>query len=82
VDERDRRSSLIALTPEGRALADEFLVTLEGQLSELLGSWTTQRQKTTARRISEIAQALDRQRPPPDPAREKSAQISATSTQR
>ena len=65
VDRHDRRSALLALTPEGHALAQRFLTTLEGQLAELLESWGSQRQRTVAKRIAELAHALDRSGGPP-----------------
>jgi|tagenome__1003787_1003787.scaffolds.fasta_scaffold20866725_2 DNA-binding MarR family transcriptional regulator len=58
-DEQDRRSSLIALTPEGAQLAERFIATLENQLHGLLGTWTPQRQRTAIDLITEIATALD-----------------------
>jgi DNA-binding MarR family transcriptional regulator len=64
-DQRDRRSSLIALTPEGSRLAESFIATLEHQLADLLGTWSPRRQQTVARLMSEIADALDRAAPQP-----------------
>jgi DNA-binding MarR family transcriptional regulator len=58
-DEQDRRSSLIALTPEGAQLAERFIATLEIQLQDLLATWTPQRQRTAIGLITEIATALD-----------------------
>lgn len=58
-DERDRRSSLITLTPEGSRLAESFIATLEHQLADLLATWSRRRQQTAARLIAEIADTLD-----------------------
>jgi DNA-binding MarR family transcriptional regulator len=58
-DARDRRSMLIALTPEGARLAERFIATLENQLRALLASWSPQRQQTAINLITEIATALD-----------------------
>jgi DNA-binding MarR family transcriptional regulator len=58
-DQRDRRSSLITLTPEGSRLAGSFIATLEHQLTDLLATWSPRRQQTAASLISEIADALD-----------------------
>jgi DNA-binding MarR family transcriptional regulator len=63
-DPRDRRSSLIALTPHGTRLAQQFLATLEHQLSDLLDAWSTDRQHTAATLINEIATALDSSKRP------------------
>jgi hypothetical protein len=58
-DDQDRRSSLIALTPEGAKLAERFIATLENQLQDLLATWSPQRQQTAINLITEIAAALD-----------------------
>jgi DNA-binding MarR family transcriptional regulator len=58
-DEQDRRSSLIALTPEGAQLAERFIATLETQLQDLLATWSAQRQRSAIGLITEIATALD-----------------------
>jgi DNA-binding MarR family transcriptional regulator len=62
-DERDRRSSLIALTPEGTRLAESFIATLEQQVADLLATWSPRRQETAAKLISEIAHTLDHAEP-------------------
>jgi DNA-binding MarR family transcriptional regulator len=62
-DPRDRRSSVIALTPEGTRLAESFVATLEHQLTDLLATWSPRRQHTAARLISELADALDHAQP-------------------
>jgi DNA-binding MarR family transcriptional regulator len=62
-DERDRRSSLIALTPEGSRLAESFIASLEHQLADLLAGWSPRRQQTAARLIAEIADTLDQAAP-------------------
>jgi DNA-binding MarR family transcriptional regulator len=64
-DQRDRRSSLIALTPEGSRLAESFIATLEHQTADLLATWSPRRRQTAARLLSEIADALDRAAPQP-----------------
>jgi DNA-binding MarR family transcriptional regulator len=58
-DERDRRTSMIALTPEGEQLARRFIATLEAQLVPLLGGWSDRRQTQGAAMLREIANALD-----------------------
>ena len=58
-DAQDRRSMLIALTPEGARLAERFIATLEKQLQDLLATWSPQRQRTAINLITEIATALD-----------------------
>jgi DNA-binding MarR family transcriptional regulator len=62
-DQRDRRSSLIALTPEGSRLAESFIATLEHQLADLLATWSPQRRQTAVRLITEIAETLDQAAP-------------------
>jgi DNA-binding MarR family transcriptional regulator len=62
-DQRDRRSSLIALTPEGSQLAESFIATLEHQLADLLDTWSPQRRQTAVRLITEIADTLDQAAP-------------------
>jgi DNA-binding MarR family transcriptional regulator len=59
-DERDRRSSVIALTPAGEQLARRFIATLEEQLQPLLEGWSDKRQKKASGLLHEIADALDR----------------------
>jgi DNA-binding MarR family transcriptional regulator len=59
-DERDRRSSLIALTPDGEQLARRFIATLEGQLASLLDGWSDRRQSEAAALLHQIADELDR----------------------
>ena len=61
-DERDRRSSVIALTPEGDQLARQFIRTLEDQLEALLERWPARRQRDAAAMLHEIADELDRTR--------------------
>lgn len=58
-DEGDRRSSVIALTPEGTRLAKRFLATLEGRLQPLLATWSPERRQVAGELIAEIATALD-----------------------
>jgi DNA-binding MarR family transcriptional regulator len=62
-DERDRRASVIALTPEGDLLARRFIQTLEDQLETLLQRWPDRRQREAVRMLHEIADELDRARP-------------------
>lgn len=64
-DERDRRSSLITLTPKGTRLAKRFIATLEDQLSDLLAACDNERQQAAAALIREIATALDHAAPRP-----------------
>jgi DNA-binding MarR family transcriptional regulator len=58
-DPRDRRSSVIALTPEGDQLARRFIAALEGQLRSLLEEWSDARQRKAAAMLREIAYELD-----------------------
>ena len=59
-DERDRRRSLITLTPTGERLARRFILTLETQLADLLAGWDERRQGRAITDITAIADALDR----------------------
>lgn len=59
-DERDRRRSLITLTPAGERLARRFIATLEEQLADLLAGWDERRQGRAIADITAIAEALDR----------------------
>jgi DNA-binding MarR family transcriptional regulator len=61
-DERDRRSSVIALTPDGAQLARRFIRTLETQLEPLLERWPDRRQRSAVAILHEIADELDRAR--------------------
>ena len=60
VDEQDRRSTLITLTPEGERLAREFISRLEAQLQPLLDAWSDHRQRSTAALLHDLANELDR----------------------
>jgi DNA-binding MarR family transcriptional regulator len=57
--ELDARVSMVLLTEEGDALARRFIATLEGQLDDLLGQWSPQRQRSAVKQMNEIADALD-----------------------
>ena len=73
VDEQDRRSTLITLTPEGERLAREFISRLEAQLQPLLQTWPDHRQRTTAALLHDLAHELDRARPSPEEQQSTSA---------
>lgn len=66
VGDRDGRISMIQLTEEGEQLATRFIATLEAQLSDLLASWPPNRERTAARLMNEISNALDVPRHHPD----------------
>ena len=61
-DERDGRSSVIALTSDGEQLARRFIGSLEDQLEPLLERWPGGRQRDSAAMLNEIADELDRAR--------------------
>lgn len=59
-NDRDRRVSMITLTPAGHRLARRFIARLEGQLEPLLATWPLTRKRDAAAMMREIAGELDR----------------------
>lgn len=57
--ETDRRQSLISLTPDGEALARQFIRRLEAQLAPTLKTWLPDRQLAALDMLNDIADGLD-----------------------
>jgi DNA-binding MarR family transcriptional regulator len=55
---RDRRVSLIELTPKGEQLARRFIATLEAQTAALRASWSDRRKRLATEVLDEISTAL------------------------
>ncbi len=55
----DGRVALVALTPEGRRLAQRFLARLESETETLRSSWSAKRERTAVELLDEISTALD-----------------------
>ena len=56
----DRRQTLIELTPEGRALAEELIHTLSSRVAPLVDSWPPERRAAAVEILSAIAAQLER----------------------
>ena len=64
-DHEDGRITMIELSAKGRKTAEAFIATLEAQLTELLASWTEERNHEVAATLHEISTALDQTRNAP-----------------
>ncbi len=58
-DTTDARVTLIQLSAKGRRLAEQFIATLEDQLTELLNEWPAQRQHDVVAALNEISDTLN-----------------------
>jgi DNA-binding MarR family transcriptional regulator len=61
-DQQDGRVTLIELSAKGRKATEAFIATLEAQLTDLLASWSKERQQDVAATLNEISTALDQGR--------------------
>jgi DNA-binding MarR family transcriptional regulator len=65
---RDRRVSMVELTPSGQRLARRLIAKLEAQTASLRASWSDERQQQAAELLDEISTALQTpQREPTKP---------------
>jgi DNA-binding MarR family transcriptional regulator len=57
--EQDGRVVVLELSPEGRALAEQFIHALEDELAEMLAAWPERRQRQAVRVLEEISEGLE-----------------------
>lgn len=55
---RDRRVSMVEVTPAGRRLARKLIATLEDQTAALRASWSDERKRQAAELLDELSTAL------------------------
>lgn len=54
----DRRVKMVELTRSGRAIAERFIASLEGELEDLLDGWSAARQRAAVRMLNEVSDGL------------------------
>jgi DNA-binding MarR family transcriptional regulator len=55
----DHRVTLLEVTPEGHAVAEEFIAALEAELSDLLATWSQRKQQQAVSLLDQLAAALE-----------------------